>query len=138
MNVILLPTFATRDRPQPQTHQPSCRHALGSAAPPEAVKNDSGTVQTVKATTIWWAIRLKFNWPQPLTQQHTPFYFIHFNDNYALYFLCIDNVRRHATSNGWPSLKPNTRHTICHFPMVLYVIIISKLSLLLFTIYHDL
>ena len=37
-----------------------------------------------------------------------------------------------------PSLKHNTRHAICHFPTVLYVIIISKLSLLLFTIYHDL
>ena len=40
-----------------------------------------------------------------------------------------------------PSLKPNTRHAICHFPTVLYIIIISKLMLmllLLFTIYYDL
>ena len=40
-----------------------------------------------------------------------------------------------------PSLKPNTRHAVCHFPTILYVMIISKLLLLLFllfTIYHDL
>ena len=40
-----------------------------------------------------------------------------------------------------PSLKSNTQHTMCHFPMVLNIIIISKLFLLLlllFTIYHDL
>ena len=49
-----------RQGPSLKTHQPSRRHALGSAAPPEAIKNDSGTVQTVKATAIWWAIRLKF------------------------------------------------------------------------------
>ena len=59
------------------------------------------------------------------------------------YLLCllylIYNHRRVQTAG--PSLKPNTRHAVCHFPTVLYIIIISKfilLLLLLFTIYHDL
>ena len=53
---------------------------------------------------------------------------------YKLYFLCIITPLQTAGR----SLKPNTRHAVCHFPTVLYVMIISKSSLLLFTIYHDL
>ena len=59
MNVILLLTFATRDRPQPQNPSAVTPSRIWVSCPPEAVKNDSGTVQTVKATAIWWAIRLK-------------------------------------------------------------------------------
>ena len=68
---------------------------------------------------------------------------------YLLYLLyLIYNHRRVRTAGpasnpemAGPSLKPNTRHAVCHFPMVLYIIIISKLLLLifiLFTIYQDL
>ena len=46
---------------------------------------------------------------------------------YKFYFFCIDAPLQTAG----PSLKPNTRHAVCHFPTVLYVIIISKLLLLL-------
>ena len=53
--------FITNVRdPSLKTHQPSRRHALRSAAPPEAVKNDSGTVQTVNATARSRLIRLKW------------------------------------------------------------------------------
>ena len=55
--------FKRLAQPQNPASKPISRHAvthLGQLPPPEAVKNDSGTVQTVKATAIWWAIRLKY------------------------------------------------------------------------------
>ena len=59
---------------------------------------------------------------------------------YLLYLLYLIYNHRRVQTAG-PNLKPNTRHAVCHFPTVLYIIIISKfilLLLLLFTIYDDL
>ena len=97
MNVILLPTFATRDRPQPQTHQPSRRHALGSAAPPEAVKNDSGTVQTVNAPVIWWVIRLK------LSRRSANPSIVHAANRYHVEPHRVDVVHLRDVANRFPS-----------------------------------
>ena len=33
---------------------------------------------------------------------------------YKFYFLCINNVRRHATSNGWP--QPQTQYPARRMP----------------------
>ena len=96
----------------------------------------------------WWR-RRRFSsngWPSlnPSLKPHAPsrrhlyviilFIIMIIMHYYKLYFLCTNNVRRRATSNGWP--QPQTQ-----FPTVLYVIITSKLFLLLLlllTIYHDL